>query len=117
MTTKKQAHREFWLDIATPYGDPCDFIHTECPYEEAKRLGTHPCVSATNIHVIEYSALEESQKQCDLLDKENAILREAVTATLNQRSRGYPTSEEWNEILIKNILAKNALENGWLSWI
>lgn len=38
--------REFWLDICTPFGDPCDFI------SEGK-----PCslVSATNIHVIEKS--------------------------------------------------------------
>lgn len=47
--------RQFWLDIATPYGDPCDFIHTEDPHKAAERNNTHCCISATNIHVIEFA--------------------------------------------------------------
>lgn len=39
----KNKQREFWLDICTPYGDPCDFI--------SKKPHEHP--SATNIHVRE----------------------------------------------------------------
>ncbi len=42
--------REFWLDIATPYGDPCDFISEGKPHD-------HP--AATNIHVIEKTAFDE----------------------------------------------------------
>lgn len=38
--------REFWLDIATPYGDPCDFVSEGTPH-------SHP--SVTNIHVREVS--------------------------------------------------------------
>lgn len=50
--------REFWLDIATPYGDPCYFIHDEDPYVYAKRTKTNLLISATNIHVIEKSAYD-----------------------------------------------------------
>jgi hypothetical protein len=39
----KPERRRWWLDIATPYGDPCDFI-SEKPHE---------LPSATNIEVIE----------------------------------------------------------------
>lgn len=41
--------REFWLDICTPFGDPCDFISEGKPCE---------LVSDTNIHVIEKSAYD-----------------------------------------------------------
>jgi hypothetical protein len=61
--------KEFWLDIATPYGDPCDFISNEDPYETAKRTGNEPCVSATNIHVIEYSAYEEIKNNLETVIK------------------------------------------------
>lgn len=66
--------REFWLDICTPYGDPCDFIHNKDPYEEAKNNNTHAVVSATNIHVIEYSAYEQSQARVKELEVEKAEL-------------------------------------------
>lgn len=72
--------REFWLDIATPYGDPCDFISTQDPYKVAAENGTHPCVSATNIHVIEYSAYQSA------LDRIKTMERQ----------------EHYNEIMLKN---------------
>jgi hypothetical protein len=43
--------KEYWLDIATACGDPCDFISEGKP---------HKTPAATNIHVIEYSAFEKA---------------------------------------------------------
>jgi hypothetical protein len=81
--------REWYLDLATEYGDPCDFVSTE----------PHECPAATNIHVIEYGAYSEAIKQklqmeslyartdCELriakakiekLEAENAKLKEAL---------------------------------------
>lgn len=50
---KRELTKEYWFDIATPYGDPCDYISVGKPHE-------HP--SATNIHVIEYSEYERLLK-------------------------------------------------------
>ena len=56
--------KQYWLDICTPHGDPCDFIHTSNP-----KLNKHPMISSTNIHVIEYSAYEELKKELVALQK------------------------------------------------
>lgn len=42
--------KEFWLDIPTRYGDPCDFISEGKP---------HDMPAATNIHVIEKSRFRQ----------------------------------------------------------
>lgn len=60
--------REFWLDIATPYGDPCDFISEGKPNE-------HP--AATNIHVIEKSAYREIKQELHQV-KSSAIYKKHV---------------------------------------
>ena len=57
-----ESGREWWLDIATPYGDLCDFIHDADPYAVAKKNGTHPCVSATNIHVTDHAQVEKLKR-------------------------------------------------------
>lgn len=72
--------REFWLDYCTPYGDPCDFIHTEDPHETAKKNGTHPCISATNIHVIEFSAYQSLAEELEQARKERDELLAAAWA-------------------------------------
>jgi hypothetical protein len=90
LVSEKKSYREFWLDIATPYGDPCDFIHTEDPEIRAKRNGTHfgPC--ATNIHVVEASKVEDLQVKYDelkgTLDLENdEYVRQVGTWKIVQR--------------------------------
>lgn len=64
--------REWWLDIATPYGDPCDFIHNEDPMVSAKRNGIQPIISATNIHVI---AADYHEQELAARDAEIAELK------------------------------------------
>lgn len=46
--------RIFWLDLASRYGDPCDFVSEEFKHK-------HP--AATNIKVIEYAAFEKQSSQ------------------------------------------------------
>ena len=80
--------REFWLDIATPYGDPCDFIHDEDPYVRAKREGHHPCVSATNIHVIEHAPVME------LIAKLESALQFYQNLVANDKGEGFSKARE-----------------------
>ncbi len=102
--------REFWLDICTPYGDPCDFIHTKNPYEEAKRNGTHPCVSATNIHVVEYTALTKANAIIEVLE---ADVKEVSYHLKNMLSWIDSAKEiKWSDNFLEaQKLARQALES------
>ena len=60
--------RRFWLDICTPYGDPCDFISEGEPPS---------LVSSTNIEVIEASAY-------DALEARIAELEIVLTTIVNR---------------------------------
>ncbi len=114
--------REFWLDIATPYGDPCDFIHNVDPIKEAKRLGTYPSVAATNIHVIEYSAHQaalDKIKELELQINHAAIARNEYTLEAETQIKELELStnyfketveerERWSE---RQLVTLNKLDN------
>ena len=57
--------RDFWLEIVTQYGDPCDFIHDHDPKVRARANGTHDCYG-TLTHVIEYSAYKAMKEKLDI---------------------------------------------------
>lgn len=57
--------REFWLDLATQHGDPCDFVSEGKPHE---------LVSSTNIHVIEKSAYNKAIRALKKIDKMPTLL-------------------------------------------
>ena len=61
MTTpsKSEKPREFWLDLASRHGDPCDFVSEGKPHE---------IVSSTNIHVIEISAYRKAVEALKLAE-------------------------------------------------
>lgn len=60
--------RRWWLDICTPYGDPCDFISNK----------PHSNPSATNIEVVEASAYDA---KCAEVERLRAALKGLLDKT------------------------------------
>lgn len=104
--------QEFWLDIATPYGDPYDFINLEDPYMKAKRTNTHAIVSATNIHVIEYYAYENLKAQLEIYEKIMPEVMERIETYGRNSHLGSPSEKVWYKLKdaltqIENMKDKN----------
>lgn len=87
--------REFWLDLATQHGDPCDFVSEGKP---------NNLVASTNIHVIEKSAYDELKEKYELLLNDR-LNQDTIKALMNRNLKYKTKADKLAEALDRIVNA------------